>query len=91
VISSVVSLWYTYTVLRHAQHPEALFSFMRGTSSYFLGSALCALLPSTVNAFYLPGAAPHNYVQHDPVDVYVNALTPMLAGSDNSKLVRCFL
>ncbi|KAG1766995.1 hypothetical protein EDD22DRAFT_1008951 [Suillus occidentalis] len=59
---------------------------MRGTSSYLLGSALFALLPSTVNAFYLPGAAPHNYVQHDPVDVYVNALTPMLAGSDNSKL-----
>lgn len=60
---------------------------MRGASSYLLGSALLALLPLAANAFYLPGAAPHNYVQRDPVDLYVNALTPMLAGSDNSKLV----
>ncbi|KAG1870146.1 hypothetical protein DFJ58DRAFT_764882 [Suillus subalutaceus] len=60
---------------------------MRGTrASCLLGSAILALLPSAANAFYLPGAAPHNYVLRDPVDVYVNALTPMLAGSDNSKL-----
>jgi transmembrane 9 superfamily protein 2/4 len=64
---------------------------MRGTrSGYLLGSVLLALLPSATNAFYLPGAAPHNYVQGDPVDVYVNALTPILAGSDNSKLVCVF-
>jgi transmembrane 9 superfamily protein 2/4 len=64
---------------------------MRGTSSYLLGGALLAFAPSVVNAFYLPGAAPHNYDQGDPVNVYVNALTPMLTGSDDSKLVWCSL
>lgn len=62
---------------------------MRGTSSYLLGGTLLAFLPSAANAFYLPGAAPHNYEQGDPVNVYVNALTPMLTGSDDSKLVWC--
>lgn len=51
-----------------------------------LGSILLPLLPAT-NAFYLPGAAPHDYVEGDVVDLYVNALTPMLAGHDNAKLV----
>ncbi|KAI0733184.1 endosomal P24A protein [Fomitopsis betulina] len=50
-----------------------------------LGSILLPLLPAT-NAFYLPGAAPHDYVEGDVVDLYVNALTPMLAGHDNAKL-----
>ncbi|KAG1751581.1 uncharacterized protein EDB91DRAFT_1243827 [Suillus paluster] len=59
---------------------------MRGNGSYLLGSALLVFLPSVSNAFYLPGAAPHNYKQSDPVNVYVNALTPMLTGTDNSKL-----
>ncbi|OJA11697.1 hypothetical protein AZE42_02099 [Rhizopogon vesiculosus] len=59
---------------------------MRSTSRYLLGGVLLACLPSATNAFYLPGAAPHNYEQGDPVNVYVNALTPMLTGSDDSKL-----
>ncbi|TFK44729.1 hypothetical protein BDQ12DRAFT_621072 [Crucibulum laeve] len=44
-----------------------------------------SLLPS-LNAFYLPGAAPRNYVKGEQVDLFVNALTPMLAGNDDSKL-----
>jgi len=60
---------------------------MGGTSSYLLGGALLALIPSVAHAFYLPGAAPHNYEQGDPVNVYVNALTPMLTSGDDSKLV----
>ena len=43
---------------------------------------------STACAFYLPGASPHNYVEGEQVELYVNALTPMLAGADDSKLVR---
>jgi transmembrane 9 superfamily member 2/4 len=39
------------------------------------------------NAFYLPGAAPHNYADGDKIELYVNALTPMLAGNDDAKLV----
>lgn len=38
-------------------------------------------------AFYLPGAAPHDYVLGDQVNVLVNALTPMAAGKDDAKLV----
>ncbi|KAF7315630.1 Transmembrane 9 superfamily member [Mycena indigotica] len=37
-------------------------------------------------AFYLPGAAPHNFKQGDPVPLFVNALTPMLTGSSTAKL-----
>jgi len=40
-----------------------------------------------VSSFYLPGAAPHDYVRGDKVDLYVNALTPMLSSSVDSKLV----
>lgn len=39
-------------------------------------------------AFYLPGAAPHDYSRDEKVDIYVNALTPMLAGNNDAKLVR---
>jgi transmembrane 9 superfamily member 2/4 len=38
-------------------------------------------------AFYLPGAAPHDYVLGDQVKVFVNALTPMMQGKDDTKLV----
>jgi transmembrane 9 superfamily protein 2/4 len=44
---------------------------------------------SLANAFYLPGAAPHNYAKGERVDLFVNALTPMLPGTDDAKLVRC--
>ena len=44
-------------------------------------------LAFSAQAFYLPGAAPHDYRKGEPVDLFVNALTPMLSGSANSKLV----
>lgn len=57
-------------------------------------AALCFLalsLLSTAQAFYLPGAAPHDFHEGEPVDLFVNALTPMIAGNDNAKLVRSVL
>ncbi|KZT11015.1 uncharacterized protein LAESUDRAFT_643331 [Laetiporus sulphureus 93-53] len=53
--------------------------------TWLLGSAVISLLSAT-HAFYLPGAAPHDYTEGEAVDLYVNALTPMLGGSDNAKL-----
>ncbi|PCH43643.1 Nonaspanin [Wolfiporia cocos MD-104 SS10] len=53
--------------------------------AWFVGSVAAALL-TTAHAFYLPGAAPHDYAEGEVVDLYVNALTPMLGGSDNAKL-----
>ena len=40
-----------------------------------------------IYAFYLPGAAPHSYEEGEDVELFVNALTPMLSGSSDSKLV----
>ena len=53
------------------------------------GLVLVALVTSLVpvHAFYLPGAAPHDYKEGEKVDLFVNALTPMLPGSDDAKLV----
>ena len=51
-----------------------------------LGTALLSVL-SSARAFYLPGAAPHDYREGEKVDIFVNALTPMIAGTDNAKLV----
>jgi transmembrane 9 superfamily protein 2/4 len=51
---------------------------------------LALSLPLSAHAFYLPGTAPHDYLEGDPVDVYVNALTPMLSGNDEAKLVCLF-
>ena len=42
---------------------------------------------STAHAFYLPGAAPHDFEASEPVALYVNALTPMIGTADNAKLV----
>jgi len=52
---------------------------------YLLGGALLSLLTSS-HAFYLPGAAPHDYHQGEQVNLFVNALTPMLAGTEHAKL-----
>ncbi|KAI8136982.1 hypothetical protein BJV82DRAFT_718516 [Fennellomyces sp. T-0311] len=38
---------------------------------------LLALGVSKIQAFYLPGVAPHDYVDGDNVPLYVNSLTPM--------------
>lgn len=46
------------------------------------------LFAATARAFYLPGAAPHDFLEGDDVPLFVNVLTPMLTGSDNAKLVR---
>ncbi|KAG8887234.1 hypothetical protein FRB98_000331 [Tulasnella sp. 332] len=43
-----------------------------------------ALASSSARAFYLPGAAPKDYAEGEPVPVYVNALTPVIAS--NAKL-----
>ncbi|KZV77095.1 endosomal P24A protein [Peniophora sp. CONT] len=49
--------------------------------------ALLALLTAqSAHAFYLPGAAPKDYKKGNKVELYVNALTPMLASNENSKL-----
>lgn len=50
-----------------------------------LSFSLCA------RAFYLPGAAPHNYVRGEQVNLFVNALTPMLLGTEDAKLVSWLL
>lgn len=55
------------------------------------GVSLVVLSPLCVNAFYLPGAAPHNYAQGEHVKLFVNALTPMLSGHQDSKLVSASL
>ncbi|KAG2016055.1 endosomal P24A protein [Coprinopsis cinerea AmutBmut pab1-1] len=44
------------------------------------------LLAQPLQAFYLPGAAPRDYAEGDQVDLFVNALTPMLSGSSDAKL-----
>lgn len=60
---------------------------MRQCHSFLLGSIL--LLPVLrASAFYLPGAAPRNFEKGEQVDLFVNALTPMLTGKDETKLVR---
>lgn len=55
-------------------------------------ATLVALVASSisVHAFYLPGAAPHDYKVAENVDLFVNALTPMLSGSDDAKLVSIY-
>ncbi|KAF8893778.1 hypothetical protein BD779DRAFT_1435639 [Infundibulicybe gibba] len=53
-------------------------------STIILGLLLSYL--RIADAFYLPGAAPHNYLEGEKVDLFVNALTPMLSGSDDAKL-----
>jgi transmembrane 9 superfamily protein 2/4 len=57
-------------------------------SRLLIRATLVALLASSVpvHAFYLPGAAPHDYRVAENVDLFVNALTPMLSGSDDAKL-----
>lgn len=54
---------------------------------FLLGTLFQSFLPLLSNAFYLPGAAPHDYHEGEEVKLFVNALTPMLAGTDNAKLV----
>lgn len=59
---------------------------MPHASRWLLVGALASwILPGT-SAFYLPGAAPHDYRAGESVKLLVNALTPMLAGTDNAKI-----
>ncbi|RDB25385.1 Transmembrane 9 superfamily member 7 [Hypsizygus marmoreus] len=48
--------------------------------------AAALLVPACAQAFYLPGAAPHDYVLGEPIALFVNALTPKLMSKDDSKL-----
>ncbi|KAH9929506.1 endosomal P24A protein [Epithele typhae] len=52
---------------------------------WLLAGAFVSLLPSA-HGFYLPGAAPHDYLKDEKVNIFVNALTPMIAGDDHAKL-----
>jgi transmembrane 9 superfamily protein 2/4 len=62
---------------------------MSPASRFVSGAVLVALVTSAlpVYSFYLPGAAPHDYREGEKVELFVNALTPMLSGSDDAKLV----
>ncbi|KAG6334661.1 hypothetical protein ID866_4428 [Astraeus odoratus] len=58
----------------------------RGHNIFFDGALVVLLIQSCANAFYLPGAAPHDYEAGEQVNLFVNALTPMLSARDDSKL-----
>lgn len=60
-----------------------------GRSQYRCALSTATLLSflTCAQAFYLPGAAPHDYAAEENVSLFVNALTPMLGSSDNAKLV----
>ncbi|KAF9465037.1 Nonaspanin TM9SF [Collybia nuda] len=49
-----------------------------------LAATIAFLSPICIQAFYLPGAAPHDYVVGQQVDLFVNALTPMLISKNNT-------
>ena len=65
---------------------------MTSAGRSLVGLVFVALVTSLVpvHAFYLPGAAPHDYKEGEKVDLFVNALTPMLPGSDDAKLVSVY-
>ena len=52
---------------------------------------LLSLISTGVNAFYLPGAAPHDFQQGERVELFVNALTPIIGSTNNAKLVRRYI
>jgi hypothetical protein len=80
-LADIVSLW-------RGSFPVSYTTIMRLSSTLALGSALTILFPLSAYSFYLPGTAPHNYIHGEEVNLFVNALTPMLAGTDDAKLVR---
>jgi hypothetical protein len=56
-------------------------------SSFVLAAAFWLSCLPYIYAFYLPGAAPRNYIEGEKVDLFVNALTPMLSGAKSAKIV----
>ncbi|KAJ3554896.1 hypothetical protein NP233_g12330 [Leucocoprinus birnbaumii] len=48
--------------------------------------AVLAFVSLFASAFYLPSAAPTNYIEGQQVDVLVNALTPLIMETDDPKL-----
>lgn len=58
---------------------------------HYKAALFASLLVTFTNAFYLPGNAPHNYQHGESVELFVNALTPMIGTADNAKLVRSCL
>jgi hypothetical protein len=56
-------------------------------SSFVLAAAFWLSCLPYIYAFYLPGAAPHNFIEGEKVDLFVNALTPMLSGAKSAKIV----
>jgi transmembrane 9 superfamily member 2/4 len=65
---------------------------MPPASRFLSGAVLVALVAYSIpaQAFYLPGAAPHDYGEGEKVDLFVNALTPMLPASSDGKLVGAY-
>lgn len=59
---------------------------MSPARSWLLGGAFLSFSLHAY-AFYLPGAAPHDYHDGEEVRVLVNTLTPILGSSDNAKIV----
>ena len=53
---------------------------MRATSL----ALLLSTYPLLSHAFYLPGSAPRDYVHGEPIEVFVNTLTPMLTSKLHS-------
>ena len=56
-------------------------------TSFVLAAAFWLSCLPYIYAFYLPGAAPRNYKEGEQVDLFVNALTPMLSGAKSAKIV----
>lgn len=61
---------------------------MARASRWYLACIFASSFLLRSHAFYLPGAAPHDYHEGEQVNLFVNALTPMLAGTDHAKIVR---
>ena len=63
------------------------FSTSHIMSGFVLAAAFWLSCIPYIYAFYLPGAAPRNYIEGEKVDLFVNALTPMLSGAKSAKIV----
>ena len=63
------------------------FSTSHIMSGFVLAAAFWLSCIPYIYAFYLPGAAPRDYIEGEKVDLFVNALTPMLSGAKSAKIV----
>jgi hypothetical protein len=93
---SIVTAWFHLrdyiitTSHKYVSNPRLATADMLRLQHLFLGCIYALFLLQPTLAFYLPGTAPHDYAAGDPVHLFVNALTPMLSGKDDAKLVCPF-